>query len=167
MNSQIFSKLVPKSSDPNSLEITKRKFFSPHAEITKDGINKTRDFANKMSSKKQGEHREYRTGGSHFRSPKEIFINAFQGKLAEVAFYEYFKDKGLPINQPDLETYPKGQWDSFDFLINNKKINVKPSDAVYSFNTTFFSHICFCCFRVNNHCCYTACFCFVVGGLDI
>ena len=125
MNSQIFSKLVPKSSDPNSLEITKRKFFSPYAEITKDGINKARDFANKMSSGQQGEHREYRTGGSHFRSPKEIFINAFQGKLAEVAFYEYFKDKDLQINEPDFETYPKGQWDSFDFLINNKKINVK------------------------------------------
>ncbi len=125
MNSQIFSKLAPKTTDPNSLEITKRKFFSPDVEISKDGINKARDFANKMTSKQQGEHRANRTGGSHYRSSKEIFINAFQGKLAEVAFFEYFKDKDLQINEPDFETYPKGQWDSFDFLINNKKINVK------------------------------------------
>ena len=78
-----------------------------------------------MTISQEGEHREYRTGGSHFRSSKEIFINAFQGKLAEVAFYEYFKDKDLQINEPDFETYPKGQWDNFDFMINNKKINVK------------------------------------------
>lgn len=118
-----FSKLNQKGS-PNSLFISKRVSFSP-SDISAIGIRNARDFANKMTSKQQGEHREYRTGGSHYRSSNEIFINAFQGKLAEVAFYEYFKDKGLPINQPDLETYPKGQWDSFDFLINNKKINVK------------------------------------------
>ena len=125
MNSPIFAQLLPKTEDPNSLEITKRKFFTPSAQISKDGINKARDFASKMTSKQIGEHREYRTGGSHFRSTKEIFINAFQGKLAEVAFYEYFKDKYLQINEPDFETYPKGQWDNFDFVINNKKINVK------------------------------------------
>tara|TARA_Y100001970_G_C14145791_1_gene809734 strand:+ start:40 stop:726 length:687 start_codon:yes stop_codon:yes gene_type:complete len=125
MNSPIFAQLLPKTEDPNSLEITKRKFFTPSAQISKDGINKARDFASKMTSKQIGEHRERRTGGSHFRSTKEIFINAFQGKLAEVAFYEYFKDKYLQINEPDFETYPKGQWDNFDFVINNKKINVK------------------------------------------
>jgi hypothetical protein len=118
-----FSKLNQKGS-PNSFFISKRAFFSS-LDISAMGIRDARDFANNMTSKQQGEHREYRTGGSHYRSSKEIFINAFQGKLAEVAFYEYFKDKGLPINQPDFDTYPKGQWDTFDFLINNKKINVK------------------------------------------
>ena len=118
-----FSKLNQKGS-PNSLFISKRASFSA-SDISAIGIRNAREFANNMTSKQQGEHREYRTGGSHYRSSKEIFINAFQGKLAEVAFYEYFKDKGLPINQPDFETYPIGQWDTFDFLINNKKINVK------------------------------------------
>ena len=99
-----FSKLNQKGS-PKSLFISKRVSFSP-SDISAIGIRNARDFANKMTSKQQGEHREYRTGGSHYRSSKEIFINAFQGKLAEVAFYEYFKDKGLPLNQPDFETYP-------------------------------------------------------------
>ena len=95
------------------------------SQISQSGENKARDFAKNMTTKQLGEHREYRTGGSHYRSSKEIFINAFQGKLAEVAFYEFFMDKDFQINQPDFETYPKGKWESYDFLINNKKINVK------------------------------------------
>ena len=78
------------------------------SQISQSGENKARDFAKNMTTKQLGEHREYRTGGSHYRSSKEIFINAFQGKLAEVAFYEFFMDKDFQINQPDFETYPKG-----------------------------------------------------------
>lgn len=123
MSNHAFFKLICK--DSNSLEISRKKFFSPLSKISQSGINKAKDFAKNMTAKQLGEHRENRTGGSHKRSSKEIFINAFQGKLAEVAFYEYFMNKDLQINQPDFETYPRGQWDSFDFLINNKKINVK------------------------------------------
>ena len=120
----IFSKLKY-GQRQEELYITNKVFFSSASSISHIGISKARDYANKMTISQEGEHREYRTGGSHFRSSKEIFINAFQGKLAEVAFYEYFKDKDLQINEPDFETYPKGQWDNFEFMINNKKINVK------------------------------------------
>tara|TARA_B100000795_G_scaffold93635_1_gene68528 strand:- start:8212 stop:8898 length:687 start_codon:yes stop_codon:yes gene_type:complete len=125
MNDLVFSKLASQSSDPNSLEIIKKKSFSANTQITNEGINKAKEFANNMTILQKGEHREHRTGGSYFRSSKEIFINAFQGKLAEVAFHEFFRDQDFQINEPDFETYPKGQWDSFDFLIDNKKINVK------------------------------------------
>ena len=95
---------------------------------SKEGINKAKIFASNMTFNKEGEHRENRSGGTLKRNQNEIFINTFRGKLAEIAFYEFFKDRNnIIISKPDFKTYKKGKWDELDFTLNNYKINVKSS----------------------------------------
>jgi len=71
------------------------------------------------------EHRKYRSGGQYSRKNGELFINTYQGKLAEYGIYEYFKNKGINTNKPDLSKWNLGKWDSTDLIVKDKKINIK------------------------------------------
>ena len=123
--SQNFSKIDLKD---NLIIINKKRKFNPLGKISNKGIIDASEFAKKMTYEKEGEHRKSRSGGIHVRDNDEIFSNTFRGKLAEIAFYEFFKNKnGIVISEPDFETYKRGKWDNTDFILNNFKINVKSS----------------------------------------
>ena len=51
-------------------------------------------FAYDMTFGGKGKHRQRRSGGKKYRTNGEIFVDAFQGKIAEFGFYNYFSDKG-------------------------------------------------------------------------
>lgn len=92
--------------------------------ITRDYIQKVIDFAYEMCFG-EGHHRNHRTGGQYGRKAGEMFCNTFQGKLAEVVLYDYFKSQGLVSKEPDFGIYAEGIWDDADLEIKGKKINVK------------------------------------------
>ena len=83
------------------------------------------DFAYDMTFGKKGEHRNYRSGGIHFRKNGEIFCDTFQGKLAEFFFFELLTRSGVSCPKPETERWNKGKWDDQDFIINNKAISIK------------------------------------------
>ena len=112
------------SKDGNSFYIPRTKNFNP-IEIKRDYVNETLDFAYAMTFGKDGEHRRYRSGGTHTRKNGEIFCDTFQGKLAEYFVYQRLKNMGINCPRPDIEKWGLGKWDDEDFLINNKLINVK------------------------------------------
>ena len=91
------------------------------------------NFAIDMASGNTGEHRGHRSGGTHNREPKEVFIDTFQGKLAEYGVYKFFKEKGLEVSEPDTERMPLGEWDSVDIVVNGYRLCVK-SAAFFSNN---------------------------------
>lgn len=105
--------------------INNPKNFSKTNFFKQQYIVKTFEFAYNMSFGGQGEHRSHRSGGNHSRKNGEIFINAFQGKLAEFATYGIFALNGIKTSVPDLETYDLGIWDKCDLQINEKKIAIK------------------------------------------
>ena len=112
------------SRSGNSLYITSKKSFSNENKFSADIIKKVFDFSYSMTFGKDGEHRNYRSGGTHHRRNSEIFCDTFQGKLSEYAIYETFKKK-YQLNEPDVECYELGKWDQFDFRMNDKYVSVK------------------------------------------
>lgn len=108
----------------NSFNINRRKLFTPITTFKHSSIEKAIEFSYNMSFGSLGEHRNYRSGGIHRRKNGEIFINTFQGKLAEFAIYNQLHTH-FDMQEPDLDTYELGIWDSYDFEINNKKLSVK------------------------------------------
>ncbi len=113
----------------NGMHITKGLSYSKLGTIQKEIIEEVFDFAFSMSFGKEGEHRSYRSGGTHKRKNGEIFANAFQGKLAEFAFYKEAIRYGLLINKPDLSVWELGKWDDSDFNVNGKFINIKSTKS--------------------------------------
>jgi hypothetical protein len=93
-------------------------------------VKKAFDFAYEMCLG-TGHHRAHRTGGQYDRSNGEKFCNTFQGKLAEIVLYNYFKSQDLDVNEPDFGIYGEGVWDDSDLEIKGRKINVK-SAAFFS-----------------------------------
>ncbi len=59
------------------------------------------------------------------RSCKEIARDNLIGKIAEVAFAKFMKDKYNIEIQLDFEYYPRGVWDDQDAVINGWRIDVK------------------------------------------
>lgn len=83
------------------------------------------EFAWDMSFGKVGMHRNHRSGGMRRRKNGEIFLNVFQGKLAEFAVYQEMNRRCLLVDYPDLGRYGIGQWDSSDFEIGGMAISIK------------------------------------------
>jgi len=81
-----------------------------------------------MTFESNGQHRSHRSGGVHKRKNGEIFVNAFQGKLAEFAVYELLQDCD-GIQSPDLSVHPLGTWDSADLIIDKFSIAVKSTKS--------------------------------------
>ncbi|MBU3102264.1 hypothetical protein KPL44_23785 [Clostridium sp. DSM 17811] len=113
------------TQESNSYIINSKKPFNPISRFNPVSLKESFDFAYDMSFGRVGEHRDHRTGGSHKRENGEIFINTFQGKLAEFSIYEIFKSHGMDIPKPDLEKYDLGAWDTCDFDIDGIKLAVK------------------------------------------
>ncbi|MBS3678925.1 hypothetical protein KGF86_01735 [Ornithinibacillus massiliensis] len=82
-------------------------------------------FAYNMSFSAEGHHRVYRSGGTEKRKKVQVFCDTFIGKLGEFAVYQYFKDNGIQLPYPDLTIMGEGEWDSYDFTFENRKIGVK------------------------------------------
>ncbi|MGU8654157.1 hypothetical protein ACV3RG_10485 [Clostridium perfringens] len=80
-------------------------------------IQEAFEFAYDMSFGGKGKHRSHRSGGQENRKNGQIFVDTFQGKLAELGFYNTFKKNGFDISYPDFETYDLGLWDSADFEV--------------------------------------------------
>lgn len=111
-------------SKPDGKYVTSKKKFVALRAFKSDTIIKTLDFAYDMTFGAGGVHRAHRSGGTHIRSNKEIFIDTFQGKLAEFAIYNHLH-KDHSINQPDLDVWGEGKWDDEDFIIDGKRVSVK------------------------------------------
>lgn len=117
-----FAKL---SRSGNSYFINSRKEFSALGLLSRVDILKCFSFAYEMSFGEGGEHRPHRSGGSHMRRKGELFINAFQGKLTEYAFFRCMEMNSIPCSEPDMETYDLGRWDSCDLEVCGFKLNLK------------------------------------------
>ena len=83
------------------------------------------DFAYDMTFGREGQHRSRRSGGQSDRRNGEIFIDTFQGKLAEYAFYNVFKNSDADIEPPDTRTMGLSEWDTCDFTVNGYEIAIK------------------------------------------
>ena len=115
---------------PNTFNITKRKEFA--AVLSLNGyVDQVFEFAFNMTFGAVGHHRDHRTGGITQRKKAELFINAFQGKLAEFGVYKKLVDNGIETTKPDLRLMGTGLWDDSDFICANKKLSVK-SAAYFS-----------------------------------
>lgn len=112
----------------DGIYINSRKNFNAIGTFKLETIKKTIDFAYAMSFGMNGEHRSYRSGGTHSSKNGEIFANTFQGKLSEFAIYNSLH-KSFELAKPDLSTYGLGEWDDYDFVINNKKISIKSTKS--------------------------------------
>jgi hypothetical protein len=107
----------------NHYYVSQKKIFAGML-ISREAIRTAVNFAYEMSFG-TGHHRNCRTGGQYDRKGGEKFCNTFQGKLAEIALYNYFKSEGLEVKELDFGIYREGIWDDSDLDIHGKKINVK------------------------------------------
>lgn len=96
--------------------------------FTKEEINKTIEFANKMKTK----HPHFADKeNNEKRTEEEVFISVLRGKLAEIALYKHLKEKhngaSYQISDLDFNVYRKGICDDFDLKFNNHTISIKSS----------------------------------------
>lgn len=100
-----------------------RKEFAPDTKLKSESIKKCLHFASEMAYG-EGYHKSQSFGNSNYnRSTKEIFINTFQGKLAELAVYNELYSIGIrPDNPPEFDVWGKGRWEDCDFTLNNGAI---------------------------------------------
>lgn len=117
-----FTKL---DNEGNNYVVTRKRAFQSNVTLSEENFYKSFDFSYNMSFGQSGEHRNYRSGGTHRRKKGEIFANAFQGKLAEFATYEYLTGNGIDVEEPDISVYGLSKWDAYDLKANNKVINIK------------------------------------------
>lgn len=108
---------------------TSTKSFSPNILFNSKIVLKVFQFSFDMTFGKIGSHRRHRSGGSRYRKNGELFINTFQGKIAEFGLFQYFKENKINTNEPDLSTWDLGKWDSTDLIVNEKKINIKSTKS--------------------------------------
>jgi len=96
-------------------------------------VSKVFDFAYEMSFGKDGEHRKYRSGGQYNRRNGQIFINTFQGKLAEYAVHSYIRKHAPWLEEKpfrlDLDAYSLGDWDDHDLELKDLIISIKSTSS--------------------------------------
>lgn len=114
---------------PATYNLTSRARYEPFEAFPAEIIQQVYNFAYNMSFGQVGGHRDHRAGGRHRRRLGEIFINTYQGKLAEYAFYRMCQNNGLQIQEPDLEEWELGIWDNYDFEINGLHISIKSTKS--------------------------------------
>lgn len=115
--------------EENSFYFTEKKDFIPNL-IPDNYLENAFNFAYDMSFG-SGHHRAHRSGGQQNRSKIEIFRNTFQGKLAEIVVFHFFKEKEIIFNDVDYSVTGKGNWDDSDLIFKEIKISVK-SAAFFS-----------------------------------
>lgn len=114
------------SDGKSSYRVNCKKEFIRNGILSLDDVDECFEFAYGMTFGGRGAHRDHRSGGQAHRHLGEIFINTFQGKLAEFALYNYAVLVGeMDIDPPDTEMMELTRWDSFDMDIQGSIINVK------------------------------------------
>ena len=114
-----------KEMEKGSFYIDQPREFKANGYLDIDDIYGSFDFAYDMTFGNQGEHRSHRSGGQTHRKNGEIFIDAFQGKLSEFAFYNVFRHSKIHADPPDTRVMGLNQWDSVDLVANGVKIAIK------------------------------------------
>ena len=100
--------------------------FRHNGYLSEEDISESLQFAYDMTFGAEGQHRSHRSGGTVRRHAGEIFADTFQGKLAEYAFYNLFRNMcEVNLDQPDTRRMGLAEWDSCDFTVNGKEIAVK------------------------------------------
>ncbi|MFX4232762.1 hypothetical protein ACOL24_02770 [Aliarcobacter butzleri] len=116
----------------NIYTVTNKKKFEAIRNFKENTVMKVFDFAYEMSYG-QGEHRDHRSGGNINRKNGQIFINTFQGKLAELAIYNEFfnlsKELFNRLSKPDLDVYGLGKWDDTDLSLGVTKFSIKSTKS--------------------------------------
>lgn len=110
--------------EENKYRITHKRDFLAVDRLETGDISDCFEFSYEMAFG-EGVHRSNRSGGDKKRKPGEIFINTFQGKLAEFAMYRYLEKNGIFTSQPDLSVQGYGIWDAFDLEYGGVHIAVK------------------------------------------
>lgn len=59
------------------------------------------------------------------RSIEQIKQNSIQGKIGEFGVYEFLKTLGHNLDKPELKIRSKGNYDSYDLLLDEEKIQIK------------------------------------------
>ncbi len=112
----------------NNYTINNRISYKPAIDLNKY-LQEVFDFAYGMTFGNSGHHRAHRTGGQYGRRNGELFINAFQGKLAEFGIWQFFSTNGIVSPRPDLEKWGEGKWDDSDLKINSYHVSVKSTSS--------------------------------------
>ena len=100
--------------------------FRSNGYLDMEDIIESLYFAYDMTFGEEGKHRNHRSGGSLKRHEGEIFADTFQGKLAEYAFYNVFRNMHeIYLEKPDIRRMGLNKWDSCDFTVNGKEIAIK------------------------------------------
>jgi len=114
----------------NNYYITNRRQFDSNFHFSDKIISKVFEFSYGMTFGKSGEHRSYRSGGQRSRKNGELFINTFQGKLAEFGVYHSIADSGISdLSEPDMDTWELGEWDQTDIECSGLKLNIKSTKS--------------------------------------
>lgn len=111
---------------------TDRIPFIPDTPLKKESIEKCRLFASEMAYG-NGHHKSQSFGSSDYdRTPSEIFLNTFQGKIAELAVYNQLLPLEIkPDKPPEFEIWGKGKWEDCDFTLHNgnRRCSVKSTKS--------------------------------------
>ncbi|MFW6016766.1 MAG: hypothetical protein ACOCRK_10040 [bacterium] len=105
-----------------------KKSFKPNIRVGIEALKRCIDFAERMTFG-DGNHNKFSFGSDNYpREQKEIYRDALQGKIAELAFYNYlYIHKIRTKEEPNFESWDLGIWEDCDFELahNNKKISIK------------------------------------------
>jgi hypothetical protein len=108
----------------NMYRINHHRKFEKLGQISEVDKKVCFDFAYEMVFG-EGKHRRNRSGGKKIRKSGEVFIDTFQGKIAEYAMYRYFLENGIITSEPDITVEGYGVWDSFDLEYGDMHIAIK------------------------------------------
>lgn len=115
--------------EENNYYVCSKKTFQKYATVLEEDKGECFEFAYDMSYGGKGAHRDSRSGGSLHRKKGQIFINVFQGKMAEFALYRFLMGKNIEVQKPDISRYELGVWDSYDLECQGKYISVKSTKS--------------------------------------
>ncbi len=113
----------------NNYYVQNKRDFQGFGNVSLEDKLECFEFAYNMTYAQKGAHRDSRSGGEIHRTMGQIFINTFQGKLAEFALYRYLEECYIDVEKPDLEEYELGKWDAFDLDCQGKHFSVKSTKS--------------------------------------
>lgn len=125
-----------KKMQQSQYAFSRKEDFHKDGEVSYEEVQKCLDFAYNMTIGKydieietKGEHRDIRSGGKKSRGLKQIYINTFQGKLAECAVHQFLLENSIESDEPDFKAYGKGEWDCFDLECYGQEISIKSTKS--------------------------------------
>lgn len=103
------------------IEFDCKKPYKSNVNISKEDIEKCFSFALSMALGEKHNTDSFASNNLQFQRGKgTVFRDAFQGKIAEVAFYNYYSHKHK-MDSPDFSEWERGKWEDTDFVIVNEK----------------------------------------------